>query len=49
MDETLTKLIDRLTEARSLAIAAKLDYHFVSELDGLVATAKANLKDGGEV
>lgn len=49
MAETLTELIDRLTEARSLAIAAKLDYHFVSELEGLVATAKANLKDGGEV
>ena len=41
----IDKLIAKLTEAREDAVAAKMDLHFISELDHLVATAKANISE----
>lgn len=41
----ISNLIKNLNEARENAVAAKMDYHFISELEHLVATAKANMSE----
>ena len=43
-DLILKNMIKNLDDARENAIAAKMDYHFISDLEHLTATAKANLE-----
>lgn len=38
-------LTEQLRSARILAIGAKMDWHFISEIDHLIATAEANKED----
>lgn len=40
--------VEALEVARAYAVSAGFDLHFLSELDHLIATAKAN-KEGGAV
>lgn len=45
MRELIIKnLIKNLNDAHENAVAAKMDIHFISEIDHLTATAKANLE-----
>lgn len=45
-DLVIKNLIKNLDDARENAVAAKMDFHFVSEIEHLTATAKANLSEG---
>lgn len=46
MNADLEKVIEHLEVVREHAVNAGLDYHFVSEVEHLLATAKHN-KDNG--
>lgn len=45
---TITQIVNHLTEAKAYAAIAGLDHHFNSEIDHLIATAKANIECHGE-
>ena len=45
-DEARAYLVPALNAARDLAVRGGMHFHFMSELDHLIATAKANAGDG---
>lgn len=45
MNYALDRLIIHLEDAKAEAVDAGLDYHFVSELEHLIATARHNKED----
>jgi len=46
MDKSALEMTAKsLQEARTYAIAAGLDYHFISDIDHLVSTAKNNIEE----
>lgn len=44
-NKALNELVETLTLARSQATEAKMDYHYLSELDHMISTAKANIEE----
>lgn len=46
MREALERLVEHLEKAKEAALEAKMDYHYLSEIDHLKSTAKANMNEG---
>lgn len=44
-DLVIRNLIKNLDDARENAVSAKMDFHFISELEHLISTAKANMTE----
>jgi len=44
-NKALNELVETLTLARAQATEAKMDYHYLSELDHMISTAKANIEE----
>jgi len=42
----IERLVSHLTEARDAAVEAKMDFYYLSEIEHLIATAKANMNEG---
>ena len=48
-DLVIKNLIKNLDDARKNAIESNMDYHFISEIEHLTATAKSNLEHNDDL